>query len=340
MRVGCLVVLVSACTGNSTTALPPPTAATPHGAPSIPATTPAAVAPVPKPSAKDQLIALGKRKLAELTKANPESPDTAGLIPALGTCVRPTDEQRATLLTTASAWITQAEPRYAVGVPTMTVGCVEKTGIVVDLQADLTPRGTKPSGGKGATGFWWTLRIDGAKLTTLDRVTGPALESWMEWVQERSLSTVVLADLDKDGLLDVVSARVSHEGGSMLENYDVSVFPTAKPGKLSQGESSSVAIRPTRPQPVLAAGTVVLALEGKESHDATCVTAARGWSRCPAVADVLKTEAAIQAATYLSSLEDRNMQDRDALVESLDGLEVPAAEQAAILPPAPTPSEK
>lgn len=298
------------------------------------ANTPAPPAPPapPKPTPKELLMALGKTKLAELQKAYPDHNTGEKLISVEGKCTRANAEETTTAVAAIDAWIKASKPKLTpMNSSDITLGCVETNGLVADVHVDMQSAGAKPT----QTGFWWTLRINNGKITVIDSVTGPAQETWMEWVQEKSLYTLLLVDLDHDGLLDVVSTKVGHEGGSPMSDFEVKLFPTAKPAALAIGQSSNLSIGPTQAQPLLDKGTLILELLGKTKSEAVCVTTAKGWTNCPEAAEALKIENALAAAALLAQLSDNDLRDREVLVESLTALGIPAAEQESMLPPAP-----
>jgi hypothetical protein len=332
--ISCALVVLSAvaCKKTEPAPTPPPTVpANVVGSAAAPAAPPPVAATPKVPAQVEKLVQLGKDKLAELRKSQPSEPASEAsehTISALGACTRPTEAEVATLTKTLTGFVTKSIPKGGkADAANFNFGCVEKNGVVVDAQVDFLDAAGQPT-----AGHWWTLRVNGEKIATLDHVTGPAQSTWMEWVGEKSLFTIVLVDLDKDGLLDVVSNRELHEGGSPLADFELKLFPTAKPAAIALGKDNSTGISVTALQPGLADGVLSLLFMGKIKNIAGCVKLAPGLKPCPSSDAALAIEQQMEAAVTLSEL--KSISDREEIAAALTTLGIAADKQADWLPAA------
>lgn len=183
------------------------------GCTSPPVATPA-VAPAPAPEipiarptvdVAGTLRAVAKQRLAEVPRPTPTE------IPAFGPCTRPDPDAQAKLRTRIEAWLRQQWPaREAEEPPLLTFGCVDRGGAIVDIAVDTADKGKKQAN----KGHWLTVRVADRIAVVIETDGIPS--TWGgEWAISTELHTMALADLDRDGVFDVVSVRSEHEGGAM-----------------------------------------------------------------------------------------------------------------------------
>ncbi len=268
---------------------------------------------------------LGKRRAAEL--AWPPRPDpSTDEITAYAACTRPSASDKKAIQAQVIDWVNRANPKE-IGDPDSEVGvvygCVEKNGIVLDVQSD---RDLK-SDPHRHVGRWWTVRKKDAAFQVLAQVSGTATIDAMEWASEPSMGTLALIDLDHDGLLDVISRHTEHEGGAILSDFAFSAITSAN-GKTTQLGSFSGNFDLVTGD----AGTVVIRV--RETHDDKlafyrCLDGAT-LARCPASHAARRRDHALDVAGKLARGE-LFLQDRDQAAEVLDLLDVPDGERAPYL---------
>ena len=277
----------------------------------------------------DDLRALGLRVRAELARGLlPISGDLDHReIPAIGACTRPTAAQRASL---------EARVRANGGIAAF--GCVEPTGIVLDVTDDVRDK----TGHR--TGVWSVVRASApaadATLTTLRHYEGTSSQDFMEWANEVTVSTQALVDIDGDGTLDAVIVRDQHEGGARRHDLTVRLWRSSTGKSVELGAYDDV-VYLVSPAP---GGMFVVAgqrrtPDDKASFHYACLAPTGKLSLCPDVAAarrrLRKAEIAgwfIDGHTY--ELGDARP-DRERLAALLDELEIPAAAQAPLLAAAP-----
>lgn len=160
--------------------------------------------------------------------------DQAAWIMAPDECVRPEAKQRRAIDVQLRAWVGRTVRGEHVdddqGNWQLTFGCVDRAGIVVDVQADLVGRaGT-------LAGHWWVVRLTGHSIHVLAAASGEAVLDCCHSDRPgrtvlTSVETVVLADLDGDGVLDPVIAREARVDGEA--DGDVRIFVSRR-GRLDE----------------------------------------------------------------------------------------------------------
>ncbi len=320
------IAIGAGCGQPAPPATPPmPTSMAPRDAPR----TPIVAAPVAAPAPVDafaQLVAIGDAALATPPSARPEGPrmdDADAEIPANGPCLRPTAAEKAALATRLEAWSVRAV-RYHVDwdrFGPIGFGCVERGGLVVDVSRHVNHRAHQ-------RGHWWTLRVSPRAIEVLDHVEGDSMDYWSEGSRENYLRTLMLVDLDGDGALDPVRARVEHEGSAPYD--EVVVTTGARP--LAVGHAVG-AVWVASPQPPPTARTLVLGIEvqGEDRVVFRCVTSASAWAPCPAAAPAERIAARAEAASQLVSATSDVLDDPELLAAHLALLEVPEATRAPLL---------
>lgn len=247
-----------------------------------------------------------------------EEPDlTVTELAAVGPCQRPDAAARAALVRDLTAWIARTErgarPLDDVA-PTFRLGCVEPSGIIVDVQADL---------GRGRTRFgrWWTVRYQGGKVEVLATAGGCAVVDCMEWSDVGALWTVGLVDLDRDGHLDLVLAEDHHEGGAAAE-VDVRIRVGARTSEIGHVRGD-VALAEAADEP----GVAVLALQEDGPVLYRCVTDHPGWTACRGQSALEHTARARAAADELATSAGDLLADRAHLAQLLHALDAEPAER-------------
>ncbi len=275
------------------------------------------------PDVANELRALGTRKARELA-ASPTS-TTDGEIAAVGPCTRPTPGQRERASAAIDAWLARTHPaeRATLGSEPR-FGCVDRAGFVVDVQADLETA-------QGKHGQWSIVRVSGDAVDELASVHGTALDNFMEWAQETTLATVVLADLDHDGLFDVVALADSREGGSSIHDGTLSLLlsSTKQSRRLGSVNSMVEAARGTTSDLVLAI------TDHNQPTIYRCVEINATLTRCP---DATRARRFIDAVAAADRVAQAGFRDREGLAADLELLGVPAADRERLLADAlPTP---
>lgn len=293
--------------------------------------------PPPDPTLVAELRALGIRRGDELRAEVPAeaTPLDEDDIAALGPCTRPTAAQRAAIATRVRAWILRTNPRALRDreeqQQTLRFGCVERAGMVVDVEAQLELK-------RGRVGRSWTLRVAPAR-TAVIADAGCAAVDCAERTDAATVATMVLADLDGDRRLDPVITRDHYDDEP--PSYDVLVGSRVV-GRF-EGGVVLAELQPLAASPPAGERAVVLALE--TGHDGEvvyrCATTAAAWGNCAAAVRAARRDAAILAADELARNMYALLDDHDELADALDALDVPAADRARFLAAAaPTPARR
>ena len=315
-----LVCLIAACNQgrdrDANNGTPAPVVSAPVDGRAAGADAPAEPEPI-----STRLHDLADQDIARLRVAYPDRAQD-GQIAVVGACVRPDAENTAALTTAIAAWLKKTRPAIAFVAPTVVVGCVEPSGTIVDVQADV-----------GHEGYWWTLRIAKTVTTVIDSGRGRAYADGMEGVPETSTKTLVLADLDRDGRLDVVTVRNDREGGDFGGTSIARLHLSSRAEPLALGTHDGwielAHVQPSNP------ATVVLELPGRMpdrmSGHAVCVTATNAWHDCAAAEVAGKVERQLAAAQDLADLAFARTLDPAAIEATLAALDTPAAERARLM---------
>lgn len=269
-------------------------AAAPAPAPTV-APAPA-VAPAPTEVWK-QLAALGLRRLKQLRPAavanavpQKQRPEIPVLDRAGASCVRPTKAEQAALRKAVAA-----DDALATGDSlSLRFGCVEPMGVVVDVSYE-----------HGQRGVWKVVRASStapdARVTTLSRIAGTATDYWMEWVNEATLHTMVLVDLDNDGTRDPLIALNEHEGGAMSNHVTLSIWLSLPEKLLQLGQIQDYV--GVLEQPWISGGALVLTID-REFPPAPrryrCVNQAGRLDLCRAITEARRFDRAIAIASGLT----------------------------------------
>lgn len=333
-----LLVVVAAC---SAPARPVPVAGEPVVAapPAIDAAVAMDAAWVADPALVAELQLIAKQRLDALHGERPDHDvepvpgrddvEERLLIPVLGTCARPSTEERAKLARRVEAWIKRRHPRARRvdgEIGNVSFGCVERDGIVIDAQADLET-------GRSRVGWWWTMRVTDAKIEVIEETSGCAVVDCMEWSDVASVQTLVLADLDGDGTRDPIIVRDRHEGGA-ARRLDVIVGKTVV-GRV-EGELSLPPLQPLPPTRAILVS--VDAAYGEQVY--RCITATGPWSYCPAAEEATLRVRQLAAAEALGASASAMLDDHDALADVLETLGVGDRERyLAAAAPSPLASE-
>ncbi len=286
-----------------------------------------------------ELAALAARRRAELDALVPEPPSsTTDHLAALAFCPRPTAAELAALRARVSAWIDRAAPserQREDSIGSFAAGCAEAAGVVVDVQADLYDRGARDRFAAGVRrhGHWWTLRVGAGSIDVIAHVRGIARDDFMEWSWIQTSATLVLADLDGDGLLEPLLVRDAHEGGATSETT-LSVAVVA--GVRDVGHHAG-SIGLARWQPPPGEGVVVVALAGSAGSRTIfrCVDAAPTWHACPASALAERHDRALEAIRVLNGGLPHGTPDRELVEHLLAVLDIPADQRAALVARSP-----
>ena len=280
-----------------------------------------------------RMRALAVEKRDALQKIYPElAPANDEWLPALGPCKRPDDAQRAVIRATIDAWIAG---QLNVGKDTQLMigqvraGCDEAAGIVVDVQADMLPE-------HNHQGHWWILRIKDRAVDVLGHHRGTATEDYMEWADETQLFTVGLADLDRDGTLDVIAGLSSHEGGAFDHHTMLSsiLSRTHRTVKIAEFDDSASLARGQRHRP---GDPVVVSIHERRRGGAPervfyrCLDTRPELFRCSATRRAKQLDAAWEAVSAWTGNGTSSPLDSDLVAEQLAALDAPADEQAQIL---------
>lgn len=354
---------------------PAPTTATPAAKPEPAAALPSLA------TVREHLAALGARRLTELTasvasgrpwesgvpeepyaeagdaeseKASaPVVPRTIGAIAALGpeaTCARPTAEERAAVGKALAA----ADPAMRTAISaSLRFGCKERGGMVVDI--DYVPAAAGGVDARHDTEVWKVVRVSEAKadarVTVLGRYSGEAKDIWMEWSNEVTLGTMLLADLDGDGVRDAILIRDQQEGGAMEHYVGLSVWLSQR-GQVvaldTAGEGATLAaLGMVGGGVTLAAQTwapgapLVLRAETRDHEYKPqlryrCLQPAGRLDLCPAIEPARRTERAFELAQRFVDHQvcepDQDCElDRELLAVLLDELGAAPADRAQLL---------
>ena len=297
---------------------------------------PAAAGAPTGPSPADRLVAFARIRIAALEAAVPlRVQPWDGFLTALGPCTRPSPEARVAVQDRIEAWIDRTYPaeKRDLGTPDepqawggLQFGCVERAGLVVDVQADLVGRAGRRAGHD------WTLRVKPGSIEVLGKATGTAIDDVMEWAPIETVGTLALVDLDRDGLLDPILARDSTEGGG-APNVTLQVG-TGRGRNLRAVGHHHGAIDVAAVQPGLADGIVVVHLEPSFMEKRTfyrCVRAKGPWTVCPASEAAQRRDEAIAAAKQIVERPGALFADREELAATLALLEAPEPLRAALL---------
>jgi len=283
----------------------------------------------PRVDVTSELRAIGVRRARELAAS---APTLAGQeIAAAGPCIRPTAVQREAITTTVDAWIGRTNPgSHPSAELDLAFGCVDRAGVVVDAQQDL-------SEGDSSSGHWWILRVNNDRVDELATVTGTALGSFMEFASESTITTVVLADIDHDGVLDVVARTDDREGGSNRHDGTLSLI-------LSSTRHAREIADVGGDVTAAAGATADLVLAITENNRPTayrCVEANASLSRCPDAERARRFAAAVAVAGVLARTgsSDSPVPTRDDLATELDAVGVIGPDRDRLLAAvSPTPA--
>lgn len=250
-------------------------------------------------STADKLHAIADREAAKLPAAL-QSDD----IPAIGTCLRPDAAERAEVRSHVATWITKSGLTPDVDAD-VRFGCDELTGTLVDVHIDVPHRG-----------YWWTLRVSPDHVERIVEVGGMSSQDWMEYSPGTSAATLVLADLDGDGRLDVVTARDDHEGGAIAHDVELSAVTTRT------GKRTVVAAFGDYVTAVPDTGALVVAITSHADQRTAyrCIGRDLKLGRCPEVVLVKRAVAAQSAIAELRGATADNLPDREALAADLAAL--------------------
>jgi len=182
-------------------------------------------------------------------------------IPWYGSCARPTASARGELLRRVYAWITRVRPGWLAddSDPSVRFGCVDRGGIVLDVQLD------DDAHPYPERGVWWVLRVTPRAIRVIASLTGAARDAWMEDSEQDSLTTLALVDLDGDGVSDPILLTDRRLGGAVHAEDTLRT-----PGRLIGTSDSDI---------------VALGLSGKRLEVAIgdvhrCIGARGRWARC------------------------------------------------------------
>jgi hypothetical protein len=295
-----------------------------------PVAKPIAIKPAaPPPDAAklaDALRELGQRTLAHLPTS--VTGGDARWIAAVGACDRPSpDEVAALTQAVAKAW------RQAAHMLTLRVGCKDPGGTIAEVQTDLTdPRQT------GARRFREVVRIAGDAVAQIEAKVKNH-PKFGRWNSPTLLDAVALADLDGDGVRDVVIAQASwrdqHDrelwlAASKEEGHGSEAFQI---GTITGDAIEVAAGQPSAGHPPPLIFTFV---ERAYSDEPTyrCIVPPGKLELCPAVEPARRFAAARAIATAWAQADPPAI-DRDALAEQMLALApfgVTAADRSRVLP--------
>lgn len=303
----------------------------------IPSNTPAApppdAAPAPPIDVLGTLRVAAKHWRAEL-EARPALPRMT----AFGPCTRPDLAEQARLRTRIEAELRARWPGDEPDEPPeLTFGCIDRAGAIVDVAVDTHAKATPQS----AKGHWLTVRVAGSKVTTVVESTGIPSTWGAEWAISTVRSTLALADLDGDGVFDVISVEQLHEGGAVSNDLTVTTVLSSGSRFTSGtfGDSIALAAQP------LVAGRAVVVVVRERDHEAggervivRCLDRSGALVHdCPDAAPVHRDVALERAALRLEQLEPPIELDR-AEVEELASLFELGERERTALRAATTPS--
>lgn len=305
-------------------------------APADPAPPPPAIAKQPPPQQqppppqqplsedelKRKLQELGKRRGAELRGPA----DRGDEIPALGPCQRPSADERAALRQRVLAWIEQStagfeHPAEEPAQLSLRFGCVEPAGIVIAAQMD---RETKQRSRSHApdVGHWWTLRATPASIAILSETRGLATLRYNAYDRKLFQETLALADLDGDGVLDPLVARIDRAGIALNAAIQLSVVGS-RTNKRTAVAAFGDEVAPALVQGAGRSGPIVLEIADNFAavRAFRCVGATLTLARCPEAAAARRSADALAVADQLAALSQ--IPDREGLAEWLDLLGAP-----------------
>ncbi|MEO8550422.1 MAG: hypothetical protein ABI678_10625, partial [Kofleriaceae bacterium] len=269
-------------------------------------------APPPVPHAVDVVPELRELGRAALKTSSPQD----DLIPAAGTCVRPTEREKKALGGRVASWIDESFPAEiadAADVLSISFGCKDRDGLVVAAHAD---RATKQ---KSTLSRWFILRI-GAQLDSLVEIQSSSTDTWMEWSQERRLDALALADLDGDGARDLVYSMTDHEGGATGSSWNVSAL-VAKRATAVVAFSGLLDVE-------IADGAPVLALGGDfDQRIYRCIDKDLQLASCAAVDTVRHRAHLFELAQQYAGITGADLVDLEQLVADLAELGVGKADR-------------
>ena len=278
-----------------------------------------------------RLVALGQRILASLPPPPPYTPDLV----AVGPCVRPTAEERTTLRRAIAATTPGARPASLM----LGFGCKDPGGVVVDVAYERAARG------KHVEGVWRVVHVEaataGAHVTTLAelvRVLAASPDDDDRRADESKLATLALIDLDGDGSLDPVVARIFAR--TLHHDIELAVWCSARRGLTAIGtvpDVVSIDVPREQASPPLVLRIRPFAQDLQIAY--RCVEASGTLDRCPAIARVRRSDEREQIArafadsTYSSPGNRHGLHelDRELLAEFLDTLDTPRDERASLL---------
>ena len=283
------------------------------------------------------LRAFGKEMLAAIP---PEVPADVAEIPAIGPCIRPTDEQRAAITKRLG---TKDPIRF---------GCVEPAGTIVDLG---------PGGGEGGVrygaeapdllspvprGPWRVVRVEPRRIVTIDSYRRRVVTDWRDsdfW-KEVSLTALVLVDLDGDGSHDVVLANTQFDGSNKQVTLSSWLSRTNKRRSL---DTLSGLVSIARGQQFGPGQPVVIQIDHRhrwgEPPNYRCLEPDGTLDQCAAIEGPRRLYRSIEVAGWFVNGREygpnqTRVPDRDLLARLLDEIGAPAAARPALLASVPATS--
>lgn len=268
---------------------------------------PAPEIPVAKPTVDvtGTLRAVAKQRLAELaTRTTPAE------IPAFGPCTRPDPDAQAKLRPRIEAWLRQHWPaREAEEPPVLTFGCVDRGGAIVDIAVDTAEKGKKQAN----KGHWLTVRA-AERIAVVVETDGIPSTWGGEWAISTEQHTLALADLDRDGVVDVISVKSEHEGGAMTTDLTLTTVLSTGGRKTSGVFGNRIEI----PAQAFATNVVVVVRDPREQEERVivrCVDRTGLIKTCPEAARVQQAvDAEREAKRIVDGAADLTF-DRDEVAE-------------------------
>lgn len=278
-------------------------------------------------------------------------PVEVAMLPAFGPCTRPDDSEQAKLRARVEAWVRTSYPLEGFdkegGVTAIGFGCVDRAGVIVDITVDtwLKKQQRRVAPGEAPPGFeistppsrgrWLTVRVAPAGVTTLIETTGIPSTHGGEWAWKTTQKTLALADLDRDGVFDVISVHEEWDVGNVHHHLGLTtVLGTgAKATFGTFGDYVELA-----PQPRDANRAVVIRIKDDRIHRVIlrCVDgSAKLATTCPELPAAQRLVDAELAAETLAGAPVRTDFDRDEVTELVALLEVPEPKRAALIAAAP-----